>query len=92
MGFAPSFRFGSPFFLGADSSELFTRYDVKDNFTTVKGRHTFKVGGEVLHSRNVQVFPGFFTGRYIFGSAGGKPKSKPGQPEQQPPAQPSGGQ
>jgi hypothetical protein len=71
MGFAPSFRFGSPFFLGADSSELFTRYDVKDNFTTVKGRHTFKVGGEVLHSRNVQVFPGFFTGRYIFGSVTG---------------------
>ncbi len=71
MGFAPSFRFGSPFFLGADSSELFTRYDVKDNFTTVKGRHTFKVGGEVLHSRNVQVFPGFFTGRYIFGSTTG---------------------
>jgi hypothetical protein len=71
IGFAPSFRFGSPFFLGADSSELFTRFDVKDNFTHVSGRHTFKFGGEVLHSNNVQVFPGFFTGRYIFGSTTG---------------------
>ena len=35
---------------------------------------------------------GDLIGRYIFGSAGGKPKPKPGQPEQQPPAQPSGGQ
>ncbi|WP_245632590.1 TonB-dependent receptor [Edaphobacter aggregans] len=71
IGFAPSFRFGQPFFLGADASEIFTRSDMKDNFTLVKGRHTIKAGGEYLHSRNVQVFPGFFNGRYIFGSVTG---------------------
>jgi len=71
IGFAPSFRFGQPFFLGANASEVFTRSDVKDNFTLVQGRHTIKAGGEYLHSRNVQVFPGFFNGRYIFGSVTG---------------------
>ncbi len=71
IGFAPSFRFGQPFFLGANASEIFTRSDVKDNFTLVRGRHTIKAGGEYMHSRNVQVFPGFFNGRYIFGSVTG---------------------
>ena len=71
IGFSPSFRFGQPFFLGADFAELFTRFGLKDNFSLVQGRHTFKFGGEYLHSRNVQVFPGFFNGRYIFGSVTG---------------------
>ena len=71
MGFFPSFRFGQPFFLGPGASEVFYHVDLKDNFTLIAGKHTFKFGGEHLHSNNVQVFDGFALGRYIFGSVTG---------------------
>ena len=35
------------------------------------GRHTFKMGGEWMHTLNDQVFRGFFTGRYLFDSVTG---------------------
>ncbi len=35
------------------------------------GTHTFKVGGEWMHTLNDQVFRGFFTGRYLFSSVTG---------------------
>jgi outer membrane receptor for ferrienterochelin and colicin len=66
MGFATTFRFGQPFFLEPAIDEIFYRYDIRDNFSVIKGKHTFKVGGEWIHSRNSQIFRGFFTGRYIF--------------------------
>lgn len=66
IGFATSFRFGSPFFLNPNVDELLWRTDAKDNFSIVSGNHTVKVGGEWLHTLNDQVFRGFFTGRYIF--------------------------
>jgi hypothetical protein len=66
MGFATTFRFGSPFFLGPTIDELIWRSHLKDNFSIVHGSHTIKVGGEWLHTLNDQVFRGFFTGRYIF--------------------------
>ena len=71
IGFAPSFRFGQPFFLGPGSSETFYHLDFKDNFTLTKGRHTVKMGAEFLYSHNVQVFDGFALGRYIFGDTVG---------------------
>ncbi len=71
IGFAPSFRFGQPFFLGPGSSETFYHIDLKDNFSIIKGKHTIKMGAEYLFSHNVQVFDGFALGRYIFGSATG---------------------
>ncbi len=71
MGFGPTFRFGNPFFLGPNIDELITRWQFKDNLSIVKGRHTFKVGGEWLHTRNEQIFRGFFEGRYIFDSVTG---------------------
>jgi hypothetical protein len=71
MGFSPSFRFGQPFFLEPTIDELFYRYDFRDNLSLVKGKHTWKVGGEWIHSRNDQIFRGFFTGRYIFSSVTG---------------------
>jgi hypothetical protein len=71
IGFGPSFRFGNPFFLQPRIEELFWRTQLKDNITLVKGDHTIKMGAEWLYSRNKQVFPGFFTGRYIFGSTTG---------------------
>jgi outer membrane receptor for ferrienterochelin and colicin len=71
MGFATSFRFGSPFFLEPNVDELIWRTQLKDNFSIVSGKHTYKFGGEWLHTLNDQVFRGFFTGRYIFDSVTG---------------------
>ncbi len=71
IGFAPSFRFGNPFFLQPNVDEIFWRTQVKDNFSWIKGRHNFKFGGEEIHSLNSQVFRGFFQGRYLFDSVPG---------------------
>jgi len=71
IGSAPSFRFGQPFFLEPSINELTYRTDVRDNFSLVMRKHTWKFGGEWLHTRNTQVFRGFFNGRYIFGDVPG---------------------
>jgi hypothetical protein len=71
MGFATTFRFGNPFFLQPAVDETFWRAQFKDNFSVVAGNHTAKFGGEWVHSRNSQVFRGFFQGRYIFDSVAG---------------------
>ncbi len=71
VGFGPSFRFGNPFFLQPGVDELLWRFQVKDNFSWVRGRHTLKAGGEWMHTLNDQVFRGFFTGRYLFDSVTG---------------------
>ena len=71
IGFAPSFRFGNPFFLQPNIDEVFWRTQIRDNFSIIAGSHTIKFGGEWIHSVNDQVFRGFATGRYIFGSVNG---------------------
>jgi hypothetical protein len=71
MGFAPSFRFGNPFFLGPNIDELVKRFQVKNNVSFVTGAHTIKAGGEWQHTNNAQIFRGFFEGRYIFDSVVG---------------------
>jgi hypothetical protein len=71
MGFAPSYRFGNPFFLQPNVDELIWRSQVKNNFSIVQGRHTWKTGFEWMHTMNDQVFRGFFTGRYLFDSVEG---------------------
>jgi carboxypeptidase family protein len=71
IGFAPSFRFGNPYFLHPNVDELLWRTDVKDAFSIVSGNHTVKFGGEWLHTLNDQTFRGFFEGRYLFDSATG---------------------
>jgi hypothetical protein len=71
MGFATTFRFGHPFFLGPNIDELFQRFQLRDNFSIVAGDHTVKMGGDWTHSNNAQVFRGFFEGRYIFDSVAG---------------------
>ena len=71
MGFGTTFRFGQPFFLEPAVDEIFWRTDIRDSFSLIKGKHTFKFGGEWIHSRNSQVFRGFFAGRYIFDSVTG---------------------
>ena len=67
----PAFRFGNPYFLHPNVDELLWRTQIKNNLSIVAGRHTFKVGGEWLHTVNDQVFRGFFTGRYLFGTVSG---------------------
>ncbi len=71
MGFGPSFRFGNPFFLQPNVDELIWRTQIRNNLSIVSGSHTFKVGGEWMHTLNDQVFRGFFTGRYLFSSVAG---------------------
>ena len=71
MGFVTTFRFGNPFFLDPNIDELVWRTHIKDNFSIIAGRHTWKMGGEWVHTLNDQVFRGFFTGRYIFDSVTG---------------------
>ncbi len=71
IGFDPTFRFGNPFFLAPNVDEVVKRFQVKDNFSIVSGKHTFKTGGEWIHTSNVQVFRGFFEGRYLFDSVTG---------------------
>jgi Carboxypeptidase regulatory-like domain/TonB dependent receptor/TonB-dependent Receptor Plug Domain len=71
MGFGPTFRFGSPFFLHPNVDELIWRTQIKNNLSVVRGNHTMKFGGEWLHTKNDQVFRGFFTGRYLFDSVTG---------------------
>ena len=71
MGFGTTFRFGHPFFLEPSVDELVKRFQVKNNVSMVSGAHTFKAGGEWVHTNNAQVFRGFFEGRYIFDSVPG---------------------
>jgi hypothetical protein len=71
IGFAPSFRFGAPFFLQPKVDEVFWRTQIRNNLSIVTGDHNIKIGGEWIHSLNDQTFRGFFTGRYIFGSTTG---------------------
>jgi hypothetical protein len=70
-GFATTFRFGNPFFLAPNVDEVVKRFQLKDNFSIVTGRHTIKTGGEWMHTKNIQVFRGFFKGRYLFDSVTG---------------------
>ena len=67
----PAFRFGNPYFLHPSVDELLWRTQIKDNLSIVKGPHTFKVGGEWLHTVNDQTFRGFFEGRYLFATVSG---------------------
>src|SRR6266566_4861729 len=71
MAFGPTFRFVQPFFLEPTIDELLWRTHVKDNFSVIRGKHTSRFGGEWVHTRNTQIFRGFFTGRYIFSSVTG---------------------
>ena len=70
-GTGTTFRFGNPFFLAPNVDETFWRTHIRDTFSLISGRHSFKFGGEWLHSLNDQVFRGFFEGRYIFDSVNG---------------------
>ena len=63
MGFGTTFRFGNPFFLGPNVDELVKRFQFKDNFSIVSGKHTIKTGGEWLHTRNAAGLPRLLRGQ-----------------------------
>src|SRR5258708_19219841 len=63
------FPFAHPFFLHPTIDEVFWRTDLRDNITKIMGKHTFKAGGEWVHSNNTQIFRGFFNGLYFFDNA-----------------------
>jgi hypothetical protein len=71
IGSSPSFRFGNPFFLQPNVDELIWRTQIKNNISILRGSHTWKIGGEWMHTLNDQIFRGFFTGRYLFESVEG---------------------
>ena len=59
-----SYRFGRPFFLPTPSGDK--RLQFTDNFTVIRGTHTFKFGGDFNRVKVGQTFIGFARGRYIF--------------------------
>lgn len=61
-----SFRFGRPFFLPVP--EIDTRLQFTDNFSLVRGNHSFKFGFDFNRTTTSQTFVGFARGRYIFAS------------------------
>ena len=67
----PAFRFGNPYFIQPNIDETLWRTQIKNNLSIIAGSHTFKLGGEWLHTLNDQVFRGFFTGRYLFSTVSG---------------------
>jgi hypothetical protein len=69
LDFVRGYRFGMPFFLPVEYYD--TRVQITNNVSWIKGRHTFKVGGEFNRVTSVQTFVGFANGRYIFGSTDG---------------------
>jgi len=67
--FARGYRFGEPFFFPVEYYD--SRVQVTNNLSILKGRHTFKVGGELNRVNSVQTFVGFANGRYIFSTTDG---------------------
>jgi hypothetical protein len=50
---------------------ILRRYEFADNFTIIRGRHTFKFGGSEIIRGNATESHTFFPGRFVFGSLPG---------------------
>jgi hypothetical protein len=59
-----AFRFGQPFFLPVPQKD--ERLQFTDNFSIIKGAHSFKLGFDINRTETSQTFVGFSRGRYIF--------------------------
>lgn len=62
-------NFGSNIFI--PSRTIMRRYEVADNFSMIRGKHTFKTGGEFLYRGNHTESDTFFPGRFVFGNLPG---------------------
>jgi len=59
---------------------ILRRYEFADNFTMIRGNHTFKFGGsEILRGNHTESHT-FFPGRFVFGSLPGSLITGPGTP------------
>ena len=67
--FGRGYRFGEPFFIPVTYYDQ--RIQLNNNLSVVKGKHSFKIGGEFNAVKSVQTFVGFANGRYIFSSTDG---------------------
>lgn len=62
-------NFGANIFL--PSRTIMRRYEVADNFSMIRGKHTFKMGGGFLYRGNHTESHTFFPGRFVFGNLPG---------------------
>jgi hypothetical protein len=62
-------NFGSNIFL--PSKTIMRRYEVADNFSLIRGKHTLKMGGNFLYRGNHTESDTFFPGRFVFGNLPG---------------------
>src|SRR6185437_1160998 len=62
-------NFGSNIFI--PSKTIMRRYEIADNFTTIRGTHTMKMGGTFLYRGNHTESDTFFPGRFVFGNLPG---------------------
>ena len=62
-------NFGSNIFI--PSLTIMRRYEFADNFSTIHGKHTLKMGGSFLYRGNHTESDTFFPGRFVFGSLPG---------------------
>jgi hypothetical protein len=69
IDFVGQYRFGEPFFIPTQDHD--TRVQVNDNFSLIRGAHSFKSGAEMNRTATSQIFIGFANGRYIFDSISG---------------------
>lgn len=69
IDFGGQYRFGEPFFIPTADHD--TRYQINDNFSVIRGAHSFKFGAELNRTSTSQTFVGFANGRYIFDSVKG---------------------
>jgi hypothetical protein len=59
-------NFGTNIFL--PSKTIMRRYEVADNFSLIRGKHSIKVGGNFLYRGNHTESDTFFPGRFVFGN------------------------
>jgi hypothetical protein len=67
--FGSGYRVGMPFFIPVEYND--TRFQIVNNLSWIKGRHTIKGGFEFNRVNSSQTFIGFANGRYVFGSTTG---------------------
>ena len=62
-------NFGSNIFI--PSKTIMRRYEIADNFSVIRGKHTMKMGGTFLYRGNHTESDTFFPGRFVFGNLPG---------------------
>jgi hypothetical protein len=67
--FVGGFSFGTATFLQRPAYPDERRYQLTDNFSLVRGAHSFKIGGEISRARDILNNPALFNGSYTYTSA-----------------------